>query len=206
METRKQTVAILSDQTLFRQGLKQLLQAHGFARVSEFASTHALLEAARARAPHVVVIDIDHEREDVLLILRSLRRALLDSQILVIGSALRQAAAEGCPVDAELETPAADAAALIAAAEAASWRRVRSTEALRLRRRWAAITPRQRDVLRWLSTGAGNQAIARKLRIGERAVKAHVSTLLETFGLENRAQLSLLADHAGLRPPVRSHV
>jgi DNA-binding NarL/FixJ family response regulator len=207
MESRKQTVAVLSDQALFREGLKELLHANRFGRVAEFGSIRALLEAARTRPPQIVIIDIDHEREDVVVILRALRRALLDSQILVIGSALRQAAAEGCPVDAEVETPAADARALVAAAELGVRHRARSPEAQRLRRRWSAITPRQRDVLRWMSTGAGNGAIARKLRIGERAVKAHVSTLLETFGLDNRTQLSLLADHAGLRPAAtRSHL
>lgn len=206
METRKQSVAILSDQTLFREGLKELLEAHGFARITEFATTRALLESARTRPPEIVVIDIDHEREDVVVILRALRRALLDSQILVIGSALRQAVAEGIAVDADVETPGADSRALLAAAELGARARSRSPEALRLRRRWATITPRQRDVMRWLSTGAGNHDIARKLHIGERAVKAHVTTLLQTFALENRAQLSLLADHAGLRPPAtRSH-
>lgn len=206
METRKRAVAILSDQILFREGLKELLHGNGFAHIAEFSTTSALLDAARTRAPDIVIIDIDHEREDIVLILRALRRALLDSQILVIGSALRQAAAEAIAVDADIETPSADSRALLAAAELGARTKPRSPEALRLRRRWAAITPRQRDVLRWMSTGSDNRTIARKLRIGERAVKAHVSMLLETFGLHNRAQLSLLADHAGLRPPPsRSH-
>jgi DNA-binding NarL/FixJ family response regulator len=76
-----------------------------------------------------------------------------------------------------------------------------SAEVLRQHRLWAAVTPRQRDVLRWLATGIDNQAIARKLRIGERSVKAHLSMLLENFGVSNRTQLALIANHAGLRPP-----
>jgi DNA-binding NarL/FixJ family response regulator len=205
MHTRKQTVAILSDQTLFREGLREILNSNGFGRITQYGTTRALLEAARTRPPDIVVIDLDHEREDVVVILRALRRALLDSQILVIGSALRQAAVEGISVDADVETPVADSRALVSAAEFGVPARLRSPEALRLRRRWSAITPRQRDVLRWMSTGADNGTIARHLRVSERAVKAHVSTLLETFALKNRAQLSLLADHAGLRPLARSH-
>jgi DNA-binding NarL/FixJ family response regulator len=65
------------------------------------------------------------------------------------------------------------------------------------------VTPRQREVMRCMAVGADNQAIASRLRIGERAVKAHVSALLRHFGLNNRAQLALLADHAGLRPAAR---
>lgn len=49
--------------------------------------------------------------------------------------------------------------------------------------------------------GLDNEAIARKLRIGVRAVKAHITNLLDHFQLANRTQLALLADHAGLRPP-----
>lgn len=95
MSVRRRTVAILSDQTLFREGLLEILRSNRFERVSEFATTRALLEAARAHPPDIVIIDIDHEREDVVVILRALRRALLDSQIVVIGSPLRQAAGVG---------------------------------------------------------------------------------------------------------------
>jgi hypothetical protein len=52
--------------------------------------------------------------------------------------------------------------------------------------------------MRWLASGFDNQAIGRKLRIGERAVKAHVSTLLGTFDCRKRTQLALLGARAGL--------
>jgi DNA-binding NarL/FixJ family response regulator len=67
----------------------------------------------------------------------------------------------------------------------------------------AGVTERQREVLSWLAIGLDNTAIGKKLHIGERAVKAHVSTLLELFDLDNRTQLALLADRAGIRPPRR---
>jgi DNA-binding NarL/FixJ family response regulator len=54
--------------------------------------------------------------------------------------------------------------------------------------------------MRWLAMGLDNAAIGEKLRIGERAVKAHISSLLALFSLTNRTQLALLADRAGLRP------
>ena len=52
-----------------------------------------------------------------------------------------------------------------------------------------------------LAAGLDNHAIARKLRIGDRAVKAHVTKLLDMFHLHNRTQLALLAQRAGLHPP-----
>src|SRR3712207_7722132 len=49
-------------------------------------------------------------------------------------------------------------------------------------------TPRQRDVLGYLSVGSDNLKIAAHLGISERAVKAHISALLSRFGAENRTR------------------
>jgi two-component system nitrate/nitrite response regulator NarL len=197
----RRRIAILSDQTLFREGIEDLLRRRGFTNVSAFGSSAGLLEAARTHPPHLVFVDLDHEREDVMALVQRLRRALLDTQIVVIGSAMRQGVADGA-VDGELETPAADAV-LLAAAALGTLPRRRSPEAARQQRLWSTVTPRQRDVLRCMATGSDNRAIAARLRIGERAVKAHVSALLDHFNLHNRAQLALLADHAGLRMATR---
>ena len=63
------------------------------------------------------------------------------------------------------------------------------------------LTPRQRDVMDWLAVGADNLKIAAVLDIGERAVKAHITRLLQRFGVENRTELALVAWRAGFRPP-----
>ncbi len=196
-------IAIVSDATLFREGLHELLRSHGFHAVDEYESGAALIAAARPRRPRLVLVDLDHEREDVSTLMHHLRRSLVDTQIIVIGSPLRQAPIAAA-ADAQLETPECDTAALIAATHFVR-SRSRSVQSERLCKNWQAITPRQREVLRWLSTGADNRTIARKLRIGERAAKLHVSSLLEAFGLANRAQLALLAYNAGFRPPARPH-
>jgi DNA-binding NarL/FixJ family response regulator len=195
------SVALLSDQTLFRRGLAALLRASGFERVSEYASSAELIHAARTRPPDVVIVDLDHEREDTMSRVRALRHELLDTHIVVIGTAIRQGAADAS-FDSEIETPQADLPALVAAADLHARHRHRSVEALRQHRLWERMTTRQRDVMRWLATGMENRAIARKLRIGERAVKAHLSALLALFGVHNRTQLALIADRAGVRPPL----
>jgi DNA-binding NarL/FixJ family response regulator len=200
MRAHERSIAILSDQTLFRQAVHELLRAHGFHHVRDFSSSHELVEATRSHPPSLLLIDLDHEREDTMSLVRSIRHDLLHTHMVVIGTALRQGAADGA-CDDRLETPRADVAALAAALELASPARRFSAEVERQHKLWSGVTPRQRDVLRWLATGSDNRAIARKLRVGERAVKAHVSALLHTFGLENRTQLALLADRAGLRPP-----
>jgi DNA-binding NarL/FixJ family response regulator len=66
---------------------------------------------------------------------------------------------------------------------------------------WRSLTPRERQVLGLLGCGVANDDLAGALGVSARAVKAHVTRLLEKFGVERRGQLSLIACHAGLRRP-----
>ena len=54
--------------------------------------------------------------------------------------------------------------------------------------------------MRWLAQGLDNPGIGAKLRVGVRAIKAHISALLALFGFDSRTQLALVAHEAGLRP------
>ncbi len=51
------------------------------------------------------------------------------------------------------------------------------------------LTPRQREVVQLVARGLANKQIASDLGISERAVKGHVSDLLQKFGVANRAGL-----------------
>lgn len=53
------------------------------------------------------------------------------------------------------------------------------------------FTPREIEVLRLLTTGAGNDEIAEKLDISQNTVKTHVKHLLEKTGFETRTQLAI---------------
>ncbi len=55
------------------------------------------------------------------------------------------------------------------------------------------ITPREREVLRHVVAGRGNKAVAEEMRIGEQAVKAHISRLFLKFRVANRAGLAVAA-------------
>lgn len=191
-------ISLLSDQTLFRQGICELLRRHGYHRVGEFSSSQALRAAAAAQRPDIVVADLDHEHEDTTVLVRTLRAELPHTHLIVIGSAVRQAAASTISTE-RLETPSATKIDLEAAARGR--RRQQSVNLIRELRKWHRVTPRQRDVMRWLALGLDNNAIAHKLRVGERAIKLHITNLLDEFQLANRTQLALLAYQAGLRPP-----
>ena len=53
------------------------------------------------------------------------------------------------------------------------------------------LTPREIEVLRLLTTGAGNEEIAEKLYISPNTVKTHIKHLLEKTGFSSRTQLAI---------------
>jgi len=66
------------------------------------------------------------------------------------------------------------------------------------RRRPAALSHREREVLRLVAGGRSNKQIARELGITERTVKFHVTSILNKLGAENRAQAVAVAARRGL--------
>ena len=60
------------------------------------------------------------------------------------------------------------------------------------------LTPREKDVLRLIGTGANNREIAEALFLSEGTVKNHVTKLLGRLGLRDRTQAALLATKLSL--------
>ena len=59
------------------------------------------------------------------------------------------------------------------------------------------FTPREIQVLRLLTTGAGNEEIANKLEISLNTVKTHVMHLMDKTGFNSRTQLAIQARITG---------
>jgi two-component system nitrate/nitrite response regulator NarL len=60
------------------------------------------------------------------------------------------------------------------------------------------LTPRQVEVLFLLCEGNSNKAIAAKLNLSEKTVKAHISMIYKALNVANRMQASKAAREAGL--------
>ena len=63
------------------------------------------------------------------------------------------------------------------------------------------ITPRERDILRGVSGGRSNRAIAVQLGISEATVKFHLSSIFRKLGLSNRTEAARWALAHGLQDP-----
>jgi len=188
---RKPAIALLSSALPFREHLTDLLTREGLGPVVEHDNKAALFGAAQS-AIDVLIIDVDYESDQTMALVHALRAEHPTLHIVLVATPPQTQSAEPAEeVDRE-----ALVGALVHGFRA-------SASDKPAHRNWSRITARQRDVMRWLSSGLDNATIGQKLRIGERAVKAHISSLLALFGLENRTQLALLADRAGLRAPRR---
>lgn len=62
------------------------------------------------------------------------------------------------------------------------------------------FTPKEREVLRWLSQGHSNRAIASTMGIDEATVKAHLGRMLRKAAASNRVELTLRALAEQRRP------
>jgi len=60
------------------------------------------------------------------------------------------------------------------------------------------LTPREKEVVYWLSQGFNNQQIAREMVLSEKTVKNHVSHVLRKLELKDRTQVAILAWKTGM--------
>ncbi|MFQ5989644.1 MAG: response regulator [Candidatus Methylomirabilales bacterium] len=66
------------------------------------------------------------------------------------------------------------------------------------------LSPREREVLELLTSGATNKEIASSLGIAENTVKNHLKNILEKLHLENRVQAAAFALRKGLTRPEKT--
>jgi pimeloyl-ACP methyl ester carboxylesterase/DNA-binding CsgD family transcriptional regulator len=65
---------------------------------------------------------------------------------------------------------------------------------------FAALTPREREILGLLTQGLSNAQIAQRLSISAKTVRNHLSHLFDKLGVWTRAQAIVFAHEHGLRP------
>jgi two-component system nitrate/nitrite response regulator NarL len=66
----------------------------------------------------------------------------------------------------------------------------------------SSLTPREREVLGYIASGADNLKIAACLGITERTVKAHITSIYRKLDVENRTQMAMLACQLGVERPM----
>lgn len=78
--------------------------------------------------------------------------------------------------------------------------RTAANELINLKRRFALLTPRERQVLSFVIGGMLNKQIAYELDISERTVKAHRAQIIEKMEVSSLAELVRVAEKLGVQP------
>jgi DNA-binding NarL/FixJ family response regulator len=68
--------------------------------------------------------------------------------------------------------------------------------------RLAALTEREREVVRLVATGLSNEEIARDLVISPLTAKTHITRAIAKLGVRDRVQLVIVAFEEGLAGPL----
>ncbi|MFC8585117.1 response regulator [Streptomyces sp. NPDC057217] len=212
-------VVIADDEPLIRAGIRMILISDPDIQVvGEAADGRAAVEAARAYAADVVLLDIQMPVLDGLSALPELRRAAPAARVIILTTfgerenVLRALEHGGAGFLLKDTAPAELIGAVRAAAAGDAYlspaatrhvveRLARGREAARAeeaRGRVAALSEKEREVLALLGEGLSNADAGKRLHMSEGTVKTYVSRILAKLDCENRVQAALLARDAGL--------
>ncbi|MBD1911320.1 MULTISPECIES: response regulator transcription factor [unclassified Leptolyngbya] len=201
---------IVDDQHLIRQGLRTLLEMEADIEVVGEADTgEKAVQQAVALHPDVVLMDIRMPEMDGVAATEIICRQTPASKVLVlttfddddyVTAALRQGAVGYLLKDTPSETLAdAIRAAHQGYTQLSPGILTKLTVYLNTPStpppppELQHLTPREREVLKLIATGASNREIAEALYLSEGTVKNHVTNLLARLNLRDRTQAALFA-------------
>lgn len=209
-------ILLIDDHTLFRSGIRALLQRQAdFEIVDEAADGVEGIKRAKQHRPDVILLDLNMPGLSGLEALQLLVEDLPDSAVIVLtvseeaeelATALRSGArgyllknietealtsairraAAGEPVISEAMT-----AKLVQQFRAPAPAPVRHDDT-------AKLTAREREIVQGLARGESNKEIARDLGVAESTVKIHVQNILKKLNLASRVQVAVYAVERGL--------
>lgn len=208
-------VAIADDHPVVRDGLSAMLETQpDFTVIGQTGTGPGALELVARAKPDVLLLDLEMPELDGVAVLKRLAADGASTRVIVftvfdtddrIIAAVEAGAAgyllKGAPreeVFAAVRTVAAGGSLLAPVATSAVLRRVRGETTGSPAETAPSLTPRERAVLEHLARGLGNKQIAAALRISERTVKFHVSSVFTKLGATNRTEAVTRAAQAGL--------
>lgn len=197
---------LIDDHTLFRTGLRLIVQEHPsvgvISEAGSIAQACALELPGDAGDVDLMLLDILMPGMSGLDGLRPLREAFPRARIVLVSAsvapdAVREARARGA--DGFLPKSASGDDILEAIGLVLSGQSCFPTAGASAQLpAKAALTARQLDVLRLLCMGKPNKVIARDLGLSENTVRVHVTAIFAQLGVDSRSAALLCAQRLGL--------
>jgi FixJ family two-component response regulator len=199
MREQSPIVFVIDDEVLIRDGIQSLIRSIGL-RAETYASARDFMVAKRPDAPACLVLDVRMPGLSGLDLQRQLSDANIDIPIIFITGhgdipmtvrAMKDGAMEF------LTKPIRGQDLLDAVQKAiAHDREVRNNRAelAETRKRFASLTPREREVLNLVVAGLLNKQIADELGTSELTVKTHRAHVMEKTKADSLAHLVRMAE------------
>ncbi|MBE9029924.1 response regulator transcription factor [filamentous cyanobacterium LEGE 11480] len=202
-------VFIVDDQALIRDGLRSLLLAQPDIEVVGDATNGAetitkLAEMSVEALPAVLLLDIRMPVMDGIATTREIRSRFPDVSVLILTTFdddqdVSQAMRAGAQGYLLKDTPSEDLANAIRSIHQGYTylgpglieKALGQPSSQIPTHQFPELTPREREILQLIGTGANNREIAAALYISDRTVKNHVTNILSRLGLRDRTQAAL---------------
>jgi FixJ family two-component response regulator len=204
----KDIVAIIDDDESIRRALVRTLRAAGL-EVLAFSSAQDFLASAEIEHVSCVLSDLRMPQIDGLHLQTALVERMPHVGVVFVtghGDVLSSVRAMKSGAVDFLEKPVKRADLLEAIARATQRTRRAEEEARglnSLKRRYAKLTPRERQVFALVAAGLLNKQIAGELGNAEKTTKQHRGVVMDKMRAESLADLVLMADRLGVRPSHR---
>jgi FixJ family two-component response regulator len=199
-------VCVVEDDAPLRASLQNLLRSVGL-QVAAFASAQEFLRSPRPEVPSCLVLDVRLPGLSGLELQQQLAAGDMAIPIIFItghGDIPMSVRAMKAGAVEFLAKPFRDQDLLDAIHQALARDRTAREQRAKsedLRRRYHALTPRERDVLARVVTGLLNKQIAGELGTSEAAVKVHRQHVMAKMGAGSLAALVRMADRLGIPTP-----
>jgi two-component system nitrate/nitrite response regulator NarL len=211
------SVLLIDDHTLFRSGIRSLLQRHAdFNVVGEASDGVEGIKRAKQLQPDVVLLDLNMPGMSGLETLHLLLQDCPATAVIMLTvseeaedlTTALQSGARGYlikNIDADYLVRAIKRAAAgeSVLAEAMAGKLVAHLQGGGAQKKAVVsdldkLTPREREILACLARGESNKLIARTLDVAESTVKIHVQNILKKLHLASRVQAAVFAVEHGM--------
>jgi DNA-binding NarL/FixJ family response regulator len=210
------SILIADDHTMFRQGLREILERKGgFRVVAEVSSGADAVSAAERLQPDIALLDVSMPQMTGIEAARRISQLSPQTRCVILTmhrdertvlEALRAGANAYLLKDADADE-LIEAIYVVQRGEAALAGSA-AARVLDLLRRGDTLvtqadllTARERDILALVAQGDDNRAIALKLSLAEKTVGNRLSEIFQKLGVSNRTQAAIVAVQRGLVPP-----